>query len=111
NGGLEGQGARADSDFFQRAYPSDTISVGQVDTSKAAFAASTARPAKGGKGQKGTWVQVGPNQAVYPFTPLRNAFNYVPNEYVAGGRTTSLAISDTCVKNNCRMWITPADGG
>jgi hypothetical protein len=111
NGGLEGPAGSADQAFLERAYPSDTISVGQVDASKAAFSAAKGRPFPRGKGQKGSWVTIGPDQAVYPFTPLRNSFNYVPNEYIAGGRTTSVAISDTCVPTNCRMWITPAGGG
>jgi hypothetical protein len=111
NGGLEGPAGSADSAFSERAYPLDTIAVAQVDASKSSFTAAKNRPFPSGKGQKGTWVNVGPDQAVYPFTPLRNSFNYVPNEYVAGGRTTSIAISQTCVPKNCRVWITPAGGG
>jgi hypothetical protein len=111
NGGLEGPAGSADSAFLERAYPSDTITVAQMDASKAAFTAGKNRPFPTGKGQKGTWTSVGPSQAIYPFTPLRNSFNYVPNEYIAGGRTTALAISNTCVPKNCRMWITPAGGG
>jgi hypothetical protein len=111
NGGLEGPAGSADAAFLERAYPSDTITVAQTDASKAAFSGAKGRPFPRGKGQKGTWTTIGPDQAVYPFTPLRNAFNYVPNEYIAGGRTTAIAISDTCVPTNCRMWITPAGGG
>jgi hypothetical protein len=111
NGGLEGPAGSADSAFLERAFPSDTISMDQVDASKAAFTAANGRQFPSGKGQKGTWVSVGPDQATYPSTPLRNAFNYVPAEYVAGGRTTAVAISDTCKPGDCRMWITPAGGG
>ena len=35
----------------------------------------------------------------------------MPNAYVAGGRTTSIAIADTCKPGNCRLYITPAGGG
>ena len=35
----------------------------------------------------------------------------MPNAYTAGGRTTAIAIADTCVPDNCRVWITPAGGG
>jgi hypothetical protein len=59
----------------------------------------------------GTWVSVGPSNALYPFTPLRNSGNYVPNAYVAGGRTTSIAMANTCVAGNCRVCVTPAGGG
>ena len=30
---------------------------------------------------------------------------------MAGGRTTAIAIADTCVPGNCRMYITAAGGG
>ena len=42
------------------------------------------------------WESIGPSRALYPFTELRDSFSYVPNEYVAGGRTTSIAISNVC---------------
>ena len=54
------------------------------------------RPFPNGKGKKGTWITVGPSNALYPATEFRNSFSYVPNEYSAGGRTTSLAIGPTC---------------
>ena len=62
-------------------------------------------------GPNGTWTSIGPSRALYPFTPLRNAFNYVPNEYVASGRTTAIAISHVCEPLDCRAWITAAGGG
>jgi hypothetical protein len=57
------------------------------------------------------WESVGPSHAVYPLTPLRNALNAVPNEYVAGGRTTAVAIDPNCSHTHCRMWIFAAGGG
>ena len=36
----------------------------------------------------------GPSEALYPLERFRNASNYVPNAYIAGGRTTSIAIDD-----------------
>jgi hypothetical protein len=59
----------------------------------------------------GEWESVGPSQALYPLTPFRNSGNYVPNEYLAGGRTTSIAIRPSCAPGACRAWITPAGGG
>jgi hypothetical protein len=64
-----------------------------MSAARNAFAASMGRPFPRGKGRKGTWVTVGPSNALYPFTDLRNSFNYVPNAYVAGGRTTSIALA------------------
>ncbi|HEY2946980.1 MAG TPA: hypothetical protein VGJ53_01060, partial [Micromonosporaceae bacterium] len=102
NGGLEGPGGAADQAFLERAYPAGTISVAQMDTARAAYTASKGRPFPSGKGQKGTWVSVGPSEALYPSSQFLNQFNYVPNAYVAGGRTTAIAIGDTCVPRNCR---------
>ena len=59
----------------------------------------------------GNWAKVGPSEAIHPRTPLRDSFGYLPNEYVASGRTTAIAVSPTCVTGNCRAWITPAGGG
>jgi hypothetical protein len=107
----EGPNSAGDAEFLARAYPSDTISIAQVDRSKNAFSSAFGRPFPAGKGKKGVWTNVGPSQALYPFTDLRNSFNYVPNQYVAGGRTTSIAISNICGPLLCRAWITPAGGG
>jgi hypothetical protein len=107
----EGPGSAAESEFMARAYPADTISVANMDAARAAFSNAKGRPFPTGKGRPGTWVTVGPSEALYPFTPLRNTFNYVPNDYNAGGRTTDIAISETCVPGNCRLYITPAGGG
>jgi hypothetical protein len=96
---------------MQRAYPNDTISVEQMADARQAFTDIKGNPFPRGKGRPGTWVSVGPSEALYPFTEFRNSFNYVPNAYIAGGRTTAIAISDTCVPGNCRLYITPAGGG
>ena len=78
---------------------------------RAAVAAAKGRPFPSGKGRKGTWVSIGPSEALYPFEPFRNSFNYVPNAYVAGGRTTSIALAASCKPGDCRAYITPAGGG
>src|SRR5262249_1269805 len=49
--------------------------------------------------------------AVYPFFDLRTNALYVPNEYVAGGRTTSLALAGDCQPDNCTLYAGPAGGG
>jgi hypothetical protein len=113
NQGMAGEGpaGAAEAAFLQRAYPDDTISLAEVAGARAAFTASKGRPFPAGKGKKGTWVSVGPSRALYPDSEFLNSFLYVPNAYVAGGRTTSIAISDTCNPGNCRLYITPAGGG
>ena len=108
---LEGPAGAAAQAFMERAYPADTISVAQMDTARLAYATSRGKPFPTGKGQKGTWVSVGPSEALYPASQFLTSFNYIPNEYVAGGRTTSITIGNTCVPRNCRVYITPAGGG
>ncbi|BCB78549.1 sialidase family protein [Phytohabitans flavus] len=108
---LEGPGSAAAAEYLKRAYPDSAIAVGEIDGAKRAFTTSHNRGFPRGKAKKGTWQPVGPSHALYPDTPLRDSFNYVPNEYVAGGRTTSIAVSDKCRPGDCRAYITPAGGG
>ena len=89
----EGPASAADAAFAERAYPSDTISIAQVERAKRSFDSAFSRPFPVNKAKQGVWSNVGPSQALYPDSEFRNSFNYVPNEYVAGGRTTSIAIS------------------
>nr|WP_240956587.1 glycoside hydrolase [Micromonospora sp. HNM0581] len=108
DGGMspDGPGGAAQQAFLERAYPADAITVAQLDRSKAAYTAADKR-FKG----SGQWTNIGPSEALYPFTEYRDAFNYVPNEYVAGGRVTSIDISPDCSKLLCRAYVTPAGGG
>ena len=107
----EGPASAADAAFAARAYPDSTIAVSDVQAARAAWTSQAGRPFPSGKGRPGTWVAVGPSRALYPATPFRNAFNYVPAAYVAGGRTTDVAIADTCTPGDCRIYVTPAGGG
>jgi hypothetical protein len=107
----EGPSGAADQAFLERAFPADTIALAQMDAARTAFSTAEGRPFPKGKGRKGTWVTIGPSEALYPATQFRNSFSYVPAAYVAGGRTTSIAISDNCKPGDCTMYITPAGGG
>ena len=114
---LEGPGSAAEAEFLKRAYPADTISLAKVEAAQESFrqvlATTAARERARGslQARAARWVKFGPNHALYPFTERRNSGNYVPNTYVAGGRTTDLAIAETCEPGDCRMYITPAGGG
>ena len=113
NGGMaeEGPGGAADSEFRERAYPDTTISVAEMNGARAAFADASGVPFRAGEGD-GRWRTIGPSRAVYPSSQFLNSFLYVPNEYVAGGRTTSIALNEQeCKKNKCEAYITPAGGG
>lgn len=107
----EGPASGAEAAFLQRAYPAETISLAQAAAARAAFASAKGRAFPRGKGAKGAWVSVGPSEALYPKTEFRSSFSYVPTDYVAGGRTTSIAIADTCKPGDCKLYITPAGGG
>ena len=105
----EGPGSAAAAEYAKRAYPDAVISVSEMNTAAAAATAASTRFFKG-QGRRGQWVFAGPSEALYPLERFRNASNYVPNSYVAGGRTTSIAIDDTCT-NKCIAYITAAGGG
>ena len=107
---MEGPSSAAEDAFAARAYPDTTIAVSDVQAARSAWASQRIRPKRGNQ-RPGTWFPVGPSKALYPFTELRNAFNYVPNEYVAGGRTTDIEIDDRCGRRGCTIYITPAGGG
>ena len=76
NGGEPGEGpaSAADAEFMARAYPTDTISVANMDAARAAYSNAQGRPFPRGKGRPGTWVSVGPSEALYPFTQFRNSY-------------------------------------
>ncbi len=107
----EGPGSAAGAAFQERAYPADTISVAQMNGAASAFESVKGRPFPAGKGRPGTWVSVGPNEALYPGNQFLTSSDYIPNRYVAGGRTTSIAISSTCKPGDCKVYVTPAGGG
>jgi hypothetical protein len=105
----EGQWSADEAAYLERAYPNDVISLANMDAARAAFSKAAKKPF--GKSKKGEWASIGPSTALYPFTQFRNSFSYVPNEYIAGGRTTSIAVRPSCEPGACRAWITPAGGG
>ena len=108
NAGMqEGPGSAADADFQERAYPDTTISVAEAEGAREAFQALVASSSA----SVGEWDSIGPSRALYPLEDVRDVFNYVPNEYVAGGRTTAIDLEDGCRPNDCEGWITPAGGG
>src|SRR5512132_436986 len=107
----EGPASAAEAEFSERAYPDNTISIAEMTGARAAFARTESRHSNKGREEKGEWTPIGPSTALYPLENFRNAFNYVPNEYVAGGRTTSIALSSRCKPHHCVAYITPAGGG
>lgn len=107
----EGPSAAADWEFTQRAYPADSISLAAMESARASFVATSRRQFPASRGRPGVWMSIGPSKALYPFEEVRTSSLYVPNEYIAGGRTTAIALSDSCTERFCRAYITPAGGG
>ncbi|MFE0588885.1 WD40/YVTN/BNR-like repeat-containing protein [Micromonospora echinospora] len=107
----EGPGYAAQQEFLERAYPAAGITVAQMDRSRDAYAKAERRGGAARGGPTSRWTNIGPSEALYPFTEFRNAWNYVPNEYVAGGRVTSIDIAGDCKPLLCRAYATPAGGG
>ena len=79
-GGLGGPGSAAEENFFARAFPDDDIPMARLDAARAAAEAITGKGFPKGKGRPGTWVTIGPSNAVYPLFEFRTARLYVPNE-------------------------------
>jgi hypothetical protein len=113
NGGEtpNGPAGAAEDAFQQRAFPDADIPLERLLAARSAAANLKSRNFPTGKGRPGTWVTVGPSEAIYPLTPLRTSSVYVPNKYDAASRTTALAISPNCVTGHCTLWASPAGGG
>ncbi|MEP6469203.1 MAG: exo-alpha-sialidase [Chloroflexota bacterium] len=107
----EGPASAAEDAFMARAYPADTISVAEMSRARSAFIATSKRPFPRGKPKPGNWAMVGPSQALYPRSEFLTSFLYVPNAYLAGGRTTSAAIAQNCRPGDCKYYIATAGGG
>lgn len=111
--GLGGElGGGADAEAFEAlAYPDTDVPLERLEAARASAARLGGKSFPTGKGAPGTWVTIGPSNALYPATMFRNSFGYVPNDYVAGGRATALAIDPNCGPGNCRLWVFAAGGG
>jgi hypothetical protein len=107
----EGPRNAGEEKFLALAYPDTDIPLARLDAARAAATRLRGRNLPSGKGRPGTWVSVGPSQALYPSTIFRSSSGYVPNRYVAGGRATAIAIDPNCRQGSCRLWVLAAGGG
>jgi hypothetical protein len=107
----EGPGSAEAEEFLSLAYPDTDIPLARLDAARAAASRLRGTNFPAGKGRDGTWVSVGPSQALYPATIFRSSSGYVPNRYVASGRATAIAIDPNCQIGNCRLWVFAAGGG
>ena len=65
-GGLGGPGSAAEENFFARAFPDNDIPLERLDAARAAVEAAVGKGFPTGKGRPGTWVTIGPSNAIYP---------------------------------------------
>jgi hypothetical protein len=111
SGELEGPGSWQQQDDFIRAYPGNDVAYTSIAAARSGWAKLKNKPFPKGKGQKGTWVSVGPSSALNDISPLRTRTGYLSGKGEVAGRTPAIAIAPTCVNGNCRLWIGTAGGG
>ena len=107
----EGPGSYEEQKFQMLSSPAGEIPAAALEAERAAVKALEKHKLPKGKGRPDSWVSVGPSDALYPFTEFRSSFSYVPNDYLAGGRTVAIALSPVCDPGHCTIWIAPAGGG
>jgi hypothetical protein len=101
----------ADAAFEARAFPAGVIPVTAVREQQDDFRAGEGRRLGRGEDNAARWENYGPRTALNPYDPLRSTDLYLPNEYVASGRVTALAISDRCQPRRCVLYVAAAGGG
>ena len=107
-----GEASDGAMEWYMHASPDVDIPLAAIAGSRQDWKAIKSRGNSGGKlGDHGHWANLGPDNAVYPLNPSRNRYVYVPNEYVAAGRTSHSVIDPNCGPASCRYWIANAGGG
>jgi hypothetical protein len=110
--GEAGEVSDGAQEWYMHAYPLNDVTMAALNASgKDWKALKTRGNSAGNLDGNGKWTNLGPDNAVYPLNPQRNRFVYVPNEYVAGGRTAHSLIDPNCNAVQCRYWIANAGGG
>ena len=109
--GAEGIGDGA-QEWLMHSAPGSAIPMAAITESRQDWSGVKSRGNSAAKlGDHGKWTNLGPDNAVYPLNPFRNRYVYVPNQYVAGGRTPFSVIDPNCNVSSCRYWIANAGGG
>ena len=103
--GFESPASYADQLAELNAFPDATISPPEIATAQAAGGRNRGHEGHG-KRKAGEWVSLGPTRSVYPASLNRHG-----SDYVTSGRITALAISPTCDKSRCTVWVGAAGGG
>jgi hypothetical protein len=99
-------------EWYMHSSPGTDIPLAAISGSREDWKSLKSRGGSGsGLDEHGHWTNLGPDNAVYPLNPFRNRYVYVPNEYVAAGRTAFSVIDPNCDERKCRYWIANAGGG
>jgi hypothetical protein len=102
----EGPASYADQMAELNAFPSDSISADSLAGAQAAFNDIEGHGYGRGKHSTSSWYSLGPTDSVYPASLNRHG-----SDYTASGRITALAITPTCDKSRCTVWVGAAGGG
>ncbi len=87
--------------YANRAYPASDVPFKLTrDAQKAWASAKLLAPSAG------TWSLIGPNGGLFP-----DILTFSGRQYVTSGRITALAITPTCIPNDCKLWVGAAGGG
>lgn len=97
-------------DWQMHATPGTDIPLAAISGSREDWRALSSR-GRSSLESRGRWTPLGPDNAVYPLNQYRDRSVYVPNEYVAAGRTAHSVIEPNCRPGSCRYWIANAGGG
>jgi hypothetical protein len=100
---LEGAAAEA---YQAHAYPGPAVTAAEKEGARNAFRAARARGSAKGDAAGASWLPQGPLRAEEP-----SLLSYYGGGEVLAGRTTAMAIGDSCTAGRCRLWIGAAGGG
>lgn len=91
--------------YSNRAYPLAEIPFQATLNAQADFAKVKSRSNRG-KQTPGSWLSLGPTQAIMP-----GILTFTGAQYITSGRITALAIRPNCDHSNCRLYVGAAGGG
>ena len=113
NGGEpnEGPGSYEEQQFAALAYPAADIPQAALAGARIGSGLEEGQVRHAARDRRASGCPSARPRRSIPSTELRNSFSYVPNAYVAGGRTTVLAIAPTCKPGRLPALDGAAGGG
>jgi len=105
-GSREGPATYADQVEELNAYPAASVTADQIAGAQAASVQNASHGKGNGKHSTTSWFSLGPTKSVYPASLNRHG-----SDYATSGRITALAISPSCTRVHCTVWVGAAGGG